>query len=274
MKKVLAVALVLLACGLCVGQSSFKGLTPGKSTRIDVERTLGKSIKALSPTLVEYRPQPLTGQIFVQYRSNSPVAERIQFFCRTENSTCDDFIKSLKLNLPEEPDSAKTPLSANARYTYYFGPPRYVAATIDDEGTASLAFYSRELYEAEVARSEDYNKAETAKFEEGRKKPLAPEPGQITGIVMLNGSPVAGATIDLYRTDGLSGRFQGKTDRHGVFIFYGVFGGSYVAVASGPGMKWTYVNGLRMPVTAALEINAQAGDGARPTQEQVMAAIR
>lgn len=260
----------------CFGQSSYKGLTPGKSTRADSERVLGRPVKAVSETLIEYRPQPLTGKIYVQYRRSSPVVERIEFLCRTENSTCNDLIKSLNLRLPD--DKAAAGAANDKKWKLLYESPFFVVTSGDtaDELTdgnltpARLAFYSRELYEAEFGRVNAANE----KAAEDLKKPPAPEPGQITGIVTLNGSPVAGATIDLYRTDGLSGRLQTKTDRHGVFIFYGVFGNSHVAVASGPGMKWTYVNGLRMPVTAALEIVAEPGDGARPTQEQVMAVIR
>ena len=278
MWKAFGIALLLLMSGAtCFAQSSYKGLTPGRSTRADVERVLGRPVKSVSATLVEYRPQPMTSKIFVQYRGGAPVVERIEVLCRLENSTCNDFTKSLNLRLPE-PESAKVPELGGGKYTvFYYGAPVYAAATIDAAGFENdpvvpfrIAFYSPELYQA----AKESNETAIAQAVEDQKKPPVPQPGQITGIVILNGNPVAGATIDLYRTDGLSGRFQGKTDRHGVFILYGVFSGSYVAVASGPGMKWTYVKGLNIPVANALEIVAESGDGARPTQEQVMATLR
>jgi hypothetical protein len=267
--------LLLMSGGTCFAQTAYKGLTPGKSTRVEIERLLGQPVNKVSETLLEYRSQPLTGKIYVQYRRNSPVVERIEFLCRTENSTCNDLIRSLSLRLPD--DKAAAGAANEKKWRILYESPFFVVTSGDtaDELTdgnltpARLAFYSRELYEAEFSRVKVANE----KAAEDLKKPPPPEPGQITGIVKLNGNPVAGATIDLYRMD-LSGRLQAKADRHGVFIFFGVFSGSYVAVASGPGMKWAYVNGLRIPVPAALEIVAEPGDGARPTQEQVMAAIR
>src|SRR5881296_2214074 len=106
--KTFGVALfLLLAFATGFGQTTFKGLTPGKSTRADVERVFGQPVKKLSETLIEYRPQPLTGKIYVQYRNGSPVVERIEVLCRLESSTCDALIKSLNLHLPPEPNSGK-----------------------------------------------------------------------------------------------------------------------------------------------------------------------
>ena len=52
--KTFCVMLVLLlACAVSVGQSSFQGLTPGQSTRSDVERVLGQPVNTVSDTLIE-----------------------------------------------------------------------------------------------------------------------------------------------------------------------------------------------------------------------------
>jgi hypothetical protein len=46
MKKILtATVCLLLACVPCFAQSSYKGLTPGQSTRADVERVFGWPVK-------------------------------------------------------------------------------------------------------------------------------------------------------------------------------------------------------------------------------------
>jgi hypothetical protein len=270
--KPLAVALfLLLAFATGFGQTTFKGLTPGQSTRAEAERVLGRPVSKVSETLIEYRTQPLTSKVYVQYRKESPVIERIEILCKLTNSTCDDVIKSLNLRLPE-PDSYKP---GDTKWKLLYGSPLFIVTSGDNAEVTGdtlppsrLAFYSRELYEAEFVRVEEAN----AKAAKDLKKPPVPEPGQITGIVRLNGNPVAGATVDIYRTD-LPGHLQAKADRYGIFICM-VFRGSYVVVVSGPGMKWTYVNGLNIPMAAALEIVAEPGDGARPTQEQVMAAIR
>ena len=279
MSRIVFIILCLLvACGTCFGQSTFEGLTPGKSTRADAERVLGQPVKKVSETLIEYRPQPLTSKVYVQYRQGSPVIERIEVLCRLASSTCDDLIKSSNLHLPEEPNSGK---ADEQKWKFLYGSPLFIVTSGDNADLVGdrlvpsrVAFYSRELYEAEFVRVGEANEAAIAKAQEDRKKPPIPQPGQITGIVKLNGNPVAGATVELYRTDALSGHFETKTDRYGIFIWLGGLSGTYVAVVSGPGMKWTYVSGLNIPVASALEIVAQPGDGARPTQAQVMAAIR
>ena len=283
MWKTLGVAFLLLHFSAAsFGQSSYKGLTPGKSTRTEVERVLGRPVKKVSETLIEYRPQPLTTKIFVQYRVGSPVVERIEVLCRLENSTCNDFTKSLNLRLPE-PESAKVPELGGGKYNvFYYGAPVYAAATIDDVGFENneivpfrIAFYSRELYEA----AKETTEAATARFAEDLKKPppLTGSYGEITGIVRARAAdgslqPVAGATVDFYNTD--SSRLQTKTDKYGVFRYVGLSQtGKWTVVVSGPGLKWNGVRNVQTP-KAGIEIVLEPGDGARPTQEQVMAAIR
>ena len=275
-KIVFNILFLLLTFAACIGQTSYKGLTPGKSMRSDVERALGKPVKELSKTLVEYRPQPLTGQIFVQYREGSAVVERMEMICQ---ATCDDLIKSLKLRLPKDPGESTLTKPEDDRWKFLYGAPHFIVTSgaildLSEDGSSSsrVAFYSRELYEADFAGVKETNEAYIAKIEEDQTKPPVPEPGQITGIVRLNGKPIAGATIDFYRTD-LASRLQTKTNSGGVFIST-VFRGNWVVVISGPGMKWTYVSGLKIPLTAALEVDTAPGDGVRPTEEQVRTAIK
>src|SRR5258708_2440336 len=103
--------------------------------------------------------------------------------------------------------------------------------------------------------------------------------GELTGIVKLRASdgslkPVGGATVDFYRTDGLSGQFKTRTDKHGIFVHVGLSQtATWLVVVSGPGMKWAYVSGVRTPL-AGLVIVAEPGDGVRPTWEEVKATIR
>ena len=289
MKKILSsTMLFLLVCAACFGQSTYKGLTPGQSTRADAERVLGRPVNKLSETLIEYRPQPLTGKIYVQYRKGSPIVERIEMLCRTQSSTCDDLIKSLNLALPQEPTASKFDGANYEKWKFLYGAPRFVVtsgdsadSTGDNLPPSRLAFYSRELYEAEFVRVGEANEAAIAKAEEDRKKPdaLTDAYGEVTGIIRLRSSdgslkPVGGATVEFYRTDGLSGYSKQTANKYGTFHFLGIAQtGTWVAVASGPGLKWSYIKGVRTPV-GGLEIIAEPGDGARPTQEQVMAAIR
>lgn len=276
---------LLLPCATCYGQTSYKGLTPGKSTRADVQRVLGLPIRKISETLLEYRPQPLTGKIFVQYRQGSPVVERIEMLCRLQTSTCEELIESLNLQIPKEPDLGKTD---DSKWKFLYGSPLFIVTSGDMADVATenlpvsrLAFYSRELYEADFVRVGQANQATITKAEETGKSPapLSGAYGEVTGIVSLRASdgstrPAAGATIDFYRTDDVPGHLQTKTDKRGVFFYAGLSqSASWVVVASGPGMKWTYSNGVQTPL-AGLQIVAEPGDGTRPTQAQVMSAIR
>lgn len=285
MNKTLASMMFLLLTALiCVGQTSYKGLTPGHSTRANVERVLGRPVNNVSATLIEYRPQPLTGKIFVQYRKGSRVVERIEMLCRTEASTCEDLIKALKLHLPADPDSNKIDAE---KWKFLYGSPLFVVTSGvmadvsgDNLPSSRLALYSRELYEADFVRVNELNEAAIVKAEEDRRKPppLTGGYGEITGIVKLRAADgsmqsVPGATVDFYRTD-LSGHYHTRADKYGVFVFVGLpQEANWLVVVSGPGMKWTYRNGVKTPV-AGLQIVAEPGDGARPTQEQAMAAIR
>lgn len=286
MWKTFGIALLLLMSGAtCFAQTSYKGLTPGKSTRAEAERVLGRPVKAVSGTLIEYRPQPLTDKIYVQYRVGSQVVERIEILCHTETSTCDDLIKSLNLRLPEEPDAVKLSTPEDDRWKHLYGLPRFIVTSgsevIEDSVPVTrLAFYSRELYEADFVRVQAATEAYIAKIEEEQHKApaLSGVYGEITGIVKLRAAdgslqPVASATVDFYRID-LSSRLQTKTDKYGVFRYVGLSQtGKWAVVVSGPGLKWNGVRNVQTP-KAGIEIVLERGDGARPTQEQVMATIR
>lgn len=283
MWRTLSIALLLtLSGGTCFGQSSYKGITPGKSTRADAERVLGRPVKAVSATVVEYRPQPLTSKVYVQYRKNSPIVERIEVVCRLENSTCNDLIERLGLTLPAALNGGM--VGENFRELY--GPPLFIVTKTDMTGVTesdvppwSLAFYSRELYEAEFERIDKSNADIIAKIEEEQHKAptLSGVYGEITGIVKLRAAdgslqPVAGATVDFYNPD--SSRLQTKTDKYGVFRYVGLSQtGKWTVVVSGPGLKWNGVRNVQTP-KAGIEIVLEPGDGSRPTQEQVMATIR
>lgn len=139
----------------CFGQTSFKTITPGKTSRPEAERTLGKPVKAHSQTLIEYAPQALTGKIFVQYRSDS-VVERIEMLCQTPTTTCADLMKSMRMDLPNEPEkSSISETPAGSKWKYFYGSPRFIVTSgvVGETGEgatppARLAFYSRDLYEA------------------------------------------------------------------------------------------------------------------------------
>jgi hypothetical protein len=262
MKKALKVAFwLLLLCTTCFSQSSFYGLTPGKSTRADVERVLGQPVKEHSPTLVEYHPpqdrRAAVTKVYVQYRTGSPIVERIEILLAQLHTRAEALER---VRLPER--AAARGLNAAGVLQEYFGPPFYVVLTYQDKsesGVVRYGSYSPELFNAAFA-----------------KLPGLLKTGGKTGVVKLNGNPVAGALVEFYGLNLPGGLHPIEhTDRNGFFTFIGPIG-VYVVVVSGPGMQWTYVKGVKVqiPFPAPLAISAQPGDGSRPTQEQVMAAIR
>jgi hypothetical protein len=157
---------LLLACAICFGQSSYKGLTPGKSTRADVERVLGRPIKELSKTLVEYKSPNGAARLYAQYRDESPAAvvERIEMTC--PDYACGETSGIFKLRPPDEiprdvmvmpPDGYKA--RPPFKRVWYWGAPRFIVYTElfkpdnpnpQPDAEVRLGFYSKELYESTV----------------------------------------------------------------------------------------------------------------------------
>ena len=139
---------------ICVGQSSYKGLTPGTSTRAEAERVLGQPVKNVSATLIEYRPQPLTSKIYVQYRKDSPVIERIEFFCKLEKSDCSDFFAQQNSAMTDDDWEGTVGEWVVEKQTKYYRKPFYAVSTFANNMWVRLAFYSRELYQAATGAPE------------------------------------------------------------------------------------------------------------------------
>lgn len=151
---------LLLTSLICVGQTSYKGLTPGQSTRADVERVLGQPVKEVSKTLVEYRSPENAVKLFVQYRAESPaaIAERIEQTCVSAScrSALEEYSRRGAVALP---DVIVLKQNAGAGlYVDYYGAPRFIVSTlINKTGSATdfesrVAFYSKELYESVVPK--------------------------------------------------------------------------------------------------------------------------
>ena len=154
MWKTLGVAFLLLhVSAVCFGQSSYKGLTPGTSTRAEAERVLGQPVKNISATLSEYRPQPLTSKIYVQYRKQSAVIERIEFFCELEKSDCSDFFGQQNSAMTDD-DWEGTAGDGLEKQSKYYRNPFYAVLTFANHKWVRLAFYSPELYQAATAAPE------------------------------------------------------------------------------------------------------------------------
>jgi hypothetical protein len=161
-------AFLVVALSITVAaQASFNGLTPGKSTRPEVERLLGKPVKEHSQTLIEYSPQRATGRIFVQYAPDTAVVERFEFLCRTPTTTCAELTRLLKLPLSDMAFwTASYADDSSGKTVRYYGAPVYLAITVDNESEGSfyslsparVALYSAELYKTAVDATEDEDK--------------------------------------------------------------------------------------------------------------------
>lgn len=166
-----------LACTACFGQDTYKGLTPGRSTRGEAERVLGKPVRTVSVTLLEYKP-PVgdVGKLYVQYGDASSGArvERIELVCEmqpTAQRGCNVYLgkgDSDARSFPSESPiwaeakldarvaSVSSSEEANSKMVSYFGSPDFIVSTRLDQKSGTeyrVGFYSRELYENVVPKS-------------------------------------------------------------------------------------------------------------------------
>ena len=105
----------------------------------------------------------------------------------------------------------------------------------------------------------------------------AAQVAQVTGKVTLKQSdgrmtPVAGALVDLYRTD-IRWEAHSKTDRSGGYIFAGVpFIGKYTIAVSAAGARPDYVRDVRVTQSPTFDFQLERGDGTTLTLDQIKAA--
>jgi len=147
--------MTVLACVICFGQTSYKGLTPGKSTRADVEAVFGLPVRSVSKTLIEYKSPEYIGKVYVQYRDESAAAivERLELTCvATGNDPCWLRYRSMTDKYLTNEGLADTRNHAgeggiNFKSVYWFGASRFMVVTFAEHDEVRVAFYSKELYE-------------------------------------------------------------------------------------------------------------------------------
>jgi tetratricopeptide (TPR) repeat protein len=102
---------------------------------------------------------------------------------------------------------------------------------------------------------------------------------QVEGTVKVKAAdgtlkPVAGAQIDIYRTD-VKGQWNVKSDKTGRFIRLGIpVQGTFLIVVSAPECEATWLNNIRISQVPSLDVVLNPGDGAVPTYDQVMANMK
>lgn len=102
--------------------------------------------------------------------------------------------------------------------------------------------------------------------------------GQLRGHVVMKQAdgtqvPVAGAQIDVYRTD-IAGKYETKTDKKGEFVFAGLpYVGTYIVTASQAGARPDWMPNVKAGREMNLTLILSPGDGSRLTLEQMKAAM-
>src|SRR5437764_6517368 len=100
--------------------------------------------------------------------------------------------------------------------------------------------------------------------------------GQLRGTVKLigkdgNAAPVAGAEIDVYRTD-ISGEFHTKSDKKGDWVFAGLpFVGTYTVAISAPGAQPNAKSGVKAGREIPVDVVLAPGDGRKLTRDEAVA---
>lgn len=91
----------------------------------------------------------------------------------------------------------------------------------------------------------------------------------VSGTVTLNGAPVEGATVEVFRTDINGSGPVAKTDKKGNFNFAGLqLGATYVLSISSPSAEPQFLPGVKAGASN-LKFELKAGDGRRLTPEEV-----
>jgi hypothetical protein len=146
MKKMLrAATTVCLLVGIATGQTPFMGLTPGTSSKADADRLLGQPIKNVSETLLEYRSKEPGQKLYVQYRQEADVIDRIEVIFETAVPRA---VLSSVLGLSQKADSTKW--DSKGRIEEYFGANKLIVLTHETPEASSpvyrVGYYSSDLF--------------------------------------------------------------------------------------------------------------------------------
>jgi hypothetical protein len=140
-------------------EEAYKGLTPGLSTKAQVDATLGVPAAAISETLFEYGARQKAQKIYVQYRKNNMVADRIEVFLTQPESRAALLVE---LGLPSQ--SEKTRTNTRGKLEELFGSPKNIILTYSsgdsESGVTRIGYYSGALYGIAVKESAEPPKAQ------------------------------------------------------------------------------------------------------------------
>lgn len=101
--------------------------------------------------------------------------------------------------------------------------------------------------------------------------------GEVRGKVTMKGPdgkdvPVAGAIVDIYRTD-VKAKYETKTDKKGGYVYAGLpYIGTYTVAVSAPNARPSFLPNIKAGRGQDVDFTLDPGDGTRPTEEQVRTA--
>jgi hypothetical protein len=142
---------VALLVSIAIGQTPFMRLTPGKSSSADVSKVLGEPVAKISETLFEYRAKDTSQKVYVQYRKDADVIDRLEvLFDRPVSRSS----LAGMLGLPAKAETVKW--DAKGRMEEYFGTDTLIVITHESSEDASavirVGYYSQELFEAALKK--------------------------------------------------------------------------------------------------------------------------
>lgn len=138
-----ALLVLIAATAYSHAQSAYRGIMPGTSTKAQAERVLGSPAKAVSATLSEYAGTSEVDKIYVQYRADSSVVERIELLYG-EGVSKGEIVAKFKL-----PTESAWKVNARGNVEEYYS-GRNIVLTFEGEdksgGVRRVGHYSPELF--------------------------------------------------------------------------------------------------------------------------------
>lgn len=146
-KTAISVLLLALSCAVCNGQSSFQGITPGTSTRDQVNRVLGAPLNTYGTIIANHTPPAGISKLEVIYGPASNVVSQIYVYL-SKPVARQALIQ--KLMLPQQPDFKKT--GENGFLHEFFGGQALLflvyESTEVDSGVKLILYNSKEVFES------------------------------------------------------------------------------------------------------------------------------
>lgn len=137
--------MILLSFEVSFGQTAVMKLTPGKSSRTDAERLLGRPVTTVSQTLFEYRPKEAGRKLYIQYAQQSELIDRVEIMF--DDPVARSTVGGL-MGLPQKPDTTKW--DSKGRLEEYFGSTALLVLIHQGPNASSpvirIGYYSRELF--------------------------------------------------------------------------------------------------------------------------------